>query len=47
MNFEYNSLALDSFIPILIGMGLTLFAILGTRELFKETTTALRRRIKA
>ena len=47
MNFEYNHLALESFLPMVAGTTLALLAILGTKELFKETTTALRRRVKA
>tara|TARA_Y100001968_G_C19345978_1_gene712066 strand:+ start:863 stop:1006 length:144 start_codon:yes stop_codon:yes gene_type:complete len=47
MNFAYNHLALESFLPVLAGTTLGLLAILGTRELFKETSTALKRGAKA
>ena len=47
MNFEYNHLALASFLPMVAGTTLGLLAILGTRELFKETTTAFKGRVKA
>ena len=47
MSFQESLASMQSLIPEIIGFALIVFAIMGTRELFKETTTALKRRVKA
>ena len=47
MNFQDAYFAIHSFIPALTGGTLALLALLGMRELLKETSAAFKRQLKA
>ncbi len=47
MPYQDAQTIMDSLIPATIGGALGLFALLGIRELFKETTVALKKKANA
>ena len=47
MDFQNSQFAIESIIPSLLGGALGLLALIGIRELLKETSVALKRQIKA
>ena len=47
MSFQESQFAIQSFLPAIIGGTLGVLALLGMRELFKETSAALKKQIKA
>ncbi len=47
MDFQSNQFAIESIIPTLLGGTLGLLALIGVRELLKETSMAFKKHIKA